>query len=71
MTPERKLKAIKKIFERTYKDKDGYRVTTHMYYNLMGARIDLERDEYVDRICLKTIRDIEKRLGQISNLLEK
>ena len=69
MTPSDRLKKIAQIYERRYK-KNDLNVTTHLYYNLAGAIIDLERTKKADKVIMNTLHDALKRLAKIGKLLE-
>jgi hypothetical protein len=57
MTPSQRLAKIARIYEREYKSKSGLNVTTHLYYNLAGAIIDLKEHRKVDKVVLGTLDD--------------
>ncbi len=73
MTPEARLKKIARIYERRYQKKSGrtkINITTHLYYNTLGAVYDLRRTKKADRVILKTLNNTLKRLAQIGELLD-
>lgn len=70
MTPAQRLAKIARIFEREYKSKEGLNVTTHLYYNTLGAVIDLKEHRKVDKVILGTLNDTLKRLAKIGRLLD-
>lgn len=72
-TAEQTLKKIARIYERRYKQRVGKRslnVTTHLYYNMAGAMIDLGRNGgVVDKVAMKTLKDVHRRIAKIGKLL--
>ena len=69
MTPSQRLAKIAHIYERRYKRK-GLNVTTPLYYNLLGAVIDLKEHKKVDKVVLGTLDDTLKRIAKIGKLLD-
>ena len=69
MTPEQRLKKIARIYERQRINKDNVVITTHLYFELLGAIFDLQHQKKADRVTLKTLNDVAKRVGQIGKLL--
>ena len=70
MTADQKLKKIARIFERRYKSKEGLNITTHLYYNMAGAMIDLKRKKKADRVIMHTLNDVHSRIAKIGKLLD-
>jgi len=68
-SPEDKLKRIAKIYETRRKLPDGSYSSTHAYYNLEGAIIDLERTGKADAIILGTLRRVRAQLAEIGRVL--
>lgn len=69
MTPEKKLAKIAKIFE-TVTKKGRSTITTHAYYNMWGALLDIERTGKCDRISLKTLKAVHRQLRRIGAVLK-
>ena len=69
MTPSQKLKKIASIYERRYK-RNGMSVTTHLYYNLLGAIIDIEEFKRIDKVSIATLKEVAGRIAKIGKLLD-
>jgi uncharacterized phage-associated protein len=70
MTAEKKLAKIAKIYE-TITKKGRRTITTHAYYNMLGALLDIERTGKCDRVALKTLKSVHRQLGRIGNVLNE
>jgi hypothetical protein len=71
MTSDEALKKIANaLFPKPRKDKGGLMVDGDAYYNLEGARIDLERTG-ADRVCLETIESVQQQIIAVSKVLQK
>ena len=64
MTAEQKLKKIAKIYE-TITKKGRHTISTHAYYNMLGAIMDIERTGKCDKVSLKTLKSVHRQLGRI------
>lgn len=69
MTAEKKLAKIAKIFE-TISKRDGHTITTHAYYNMLGALLDIERTGKCDRVSLRTLKSVHRQLGKIGRIIQ-
>ena len=70
MTPEEKLAKIKAIFDTEHEEK-GHRISTHAYWNMAGALIDIERTGRCDAVSLATLKRVHGQLREIRKLLEE
>lgn len=73
MTPEQKLKRIARIYERRYvtgRGRNKMNISTHLYYNTLGAVLDLRETKKADKVILQTLNNTLKRLAQIGKLLD-
>ncbi len=70
MTAEEKLAKIAAIYN-TETDEGGHIVTSHAYYNLLGALIDLKRTGKADKIIIDTLERVEMQLGEIGKVLSE
>lgn len=68
MTPTQTLKKIARIYDRQYKS-NGLNVTTHLYYNLLGAIINLKHHRKADKVILATLDEVAGRIAKIGKLL--
>lgn len=69
LTPEQTLKKLAGIYDRQYVNKKGMHITTHLYFNLLGAIIDLKEYRKVDSVILGTLDNVAKRVAKIGKLL--
>jgi hypothetical protein len=70
MKPEEAFHAISEILSPPPRMEQGWRVCGDAYWNLAGALIDLERLG-ADRTCIRTIRRVQQKLKEVSNVLQR
>jgi hypothetical protein len=71
MTAEQRLAKIAKVFDRTRHGNDGLNISTHAYWNLQGAIIDIERTGKCNAVCLRTLKRVRDQLRRIDRLLPR
>ena len=70
MKPEAALRAISEILSPPPRTENGLRVSGDAYWNLHGARIDLERLGG-DSVCIQTIRRVQEQLKDVAKVLQR
>ena len=70
MKPEEALEEIKKALFPPPRRAGGAMVSGDAYWNLAGARTDLERTG-ASPVCLRTIERVQRQLVEVADVLRK
>ena len=70
LKPEDALHAIDNALFPETREQQGLRVSGHAYWNLAGARIDLERTG-ADPACIRTIQRVQQQLREGATILHE
>ena len=70
LKPEDALHAIDNALFPETREQQGLRVSGHAYWNLAGARIDLERT-VADAVCIRTIQRVQQQLLDVAKILHE
>lgn len=69
--PSAALLAIREaLFPKPRKRKDGIMLCADAYYELEGARIDLEHQK-ADKVCIRTIARVQQQIIAVSKILQR
>lgn len=69
MTPTDKIKKLRRIYNRTRKNKRGNFVSSDAFYNLEAAIEDIERTGKCDKVSLGTLKRVHGQLGRMARVL--
>jgi hypothetical protein len=70
MKPEEALEAISKALFPPATKQGGTMVSGDAYWNLAGARVDLERAG-ANPVCIRTIERVQRQLMEVADVLRK
>jgi hypothetical protein len=67
MTSDERLKRISAILE-TSEEKDGCKITSHAFYDLHGAIVDLEDMQKADPITIDSLKRVADQVRRVQNV---